>query len=763
MSGTLEKLIRNKVDKDGPGAFRSVSLSNFLTKSGHRLDTAGLVRLADTLADADLRAHLPAISSALGDIARDADGGGAEFARLACRIAGRVGRDPVQGPLRDSLRDIGSDRPELAVSAARLLVESGSAHQAAFLLGGAWRGAPAECRGITETLLRSKKGEEVAVGVRSMHIAWKRHGVPDEAHLFAALSGVAMRPDGAAAAEVLGALVDIYPKAREVDPLIEYMARRHAVCRAALAARICHPSSPFDDATALHYLAICTEGAPGFQTMHNIHMAIAGLVKRRPADAVKIIVEHLFDKRFASAAMGHALQEIGHASPRRLTAAILDKVSAEQDPVRDLFLFSVINDIAGRADPNEILDVLFDALESGGATTRPALRMINAMVTHNCDTLHDNNLASRTLSRLVRYAQMHDIDTAWLQKANHNAYLKSAAVIRRILHPPPAVDARRVLENLDMFPALKKAFGLSWFKRAAEPSSAPHPLVIYLSTLSLEKIESLLDSPQDETFNERRNRKFRLDYEPRPFEILSFLDRALALLDGAGMGRNRYVRNMKNADQFTDTLSEIALVVPFVARKHPVVLEPSVGEKQLDAAIELGPQRVLVEVFNPRMWGPVDLLDGSREIPTDRAGKKIFDKVTEQLSAVGPCTNPIIVAINTTGSEITLDTVEDYVLGPLDYTVPFDTDADRAVGGGGGGAGRDAGKCMHNLDSQTDLISAVVCFVPTMSSDLSAAARGTIVENPHARVPLSPNARDELARALQCAPPDDGGRGGEPQ
>ena len=762
MSGTVESLIREKLEREGPNAFRSVSLADFLAESGHKLVTADLVRLADRLADADLSTYLPAVSSALRSIASGDGNYDAEFARLALSIAGRVGLDPDQGPLRDSLVDIGSDRPDLAVSVAKRLVESGCTHQAAFLLGGAWRGATAECWGIAEPLLRSKDGEEVADGIRSMHVAWRRHGVPDEAALFVALSHVAMRHDGAAAAVILTALADIYPKARDVDPLIEYLARRHASCRAALAARICRHSSPFDDATALRYLAICAEAPPDFQTMHDIHMALAGLSERRPADAVKIIVGHLFDERYASAAMGHALQEIGRASPRGLTRAILDKVSAERDHVRDLFLFRAVDDISVNADPEAILDPLFDALDSGDdKAARPALYMINAMVTRNHDITQDAGLAARTLRRLVGYAQARGIDPKRATRTGCGDDLKCSSLIYHLLHPPPRVDGAVVLRNLEGFPVLKKAFKPEWIRaEIAKGDGAQHPVVALLSTISLEKIGKLHAGLPGETTDECFNRLFRLWYEMGPLEIPAFLDRALALFDANKRCVPGYVKKMKNSYQFRDTISEMALVAPFVAGGYEVELEPPVGDKRLDAAIRLGPQRVLFEVLAPRTWEPLKLLEGPRKIPQGRIGSKIFDKVKKQLPAPGTCGDPIVVAVDTSRSEATPDDAETYALGPEVQEVTINRctgeTMDCAVA-------RDVEQCMHSRDPRTDSISAVVCFEASLSCGLSASARGKVVPNPHAKVPLEEAALEALRRVLGGVPPgNDHQEGGAP-
>ena len=171
--------------------------------------------------------------------------------------------------------------------------------------------------------------------------------------MFVALSHVAMRPDGAAAAVILAALVDVYPKARDVDPLIEYMARRHASCRAALAAHIQRRSCPFDEATALRYMIMCVKGEPDPQTVNAIHMALAWLAGRDPETVIRIIVDHLFSPRCGSSAVGYALQEIGRACPGDLIVAILKKTASECTVQRQLSLPSIVNDVAMHADPKE--------------------------------------------------------------------------------------------------------------------------------------------------------------------------------------------------------------------------------------------------------------------------------------------------------------------------------------------------------------------------------------------------------------------------
>ena len=769
-------LVDEKMATDGPGAFESTSLPDFLAKSGHRLGRAGLAGVVRGLADADAHRYLPAVSSALARLAEDSAG----FAGLIAHVDGRLRGGPARELFAGALADLAAGKPGLAVRLARRLIRSGAAYPAAFLAGGAWQEYPVECGAIADTLARSKCGEEAAAGIMAMRLALKMHGIADAAAWIGTLRTVTSRPDGAAAAGAVDALVDIYPEAREAaGPLIKGLARRHATCRSRLAARI-GPYSPFDDDMAKRYLAMCAEGEPGSQNAGNINMAAAELAKRDPAAAIKIIAGRALN--YPCGSLEYALQEIGRVDPGGLVEAILDRAGACRAPASDAALASMAMKIASRADPEKIIGPLLAGLDQGGVSCRPALCMIKGVVSLDRGAAYDDGVLSRMLDGLVVYARARGIDAEWLTKKHPCARLKCAAIVERLLNPPPAADAARALQNLDMLPALKRAFGSKWVEmrvaRAAASGRTPHPLTVALSILPAGKTRLYLKGNPSGAPSETPGRgsgppigpAFLKNLEPPAvpsplahtarseslaLEFLVFLDRALALLEDAGLKTAGYARKMKNADQFLDTISEIAVVVAFAGR-YKVALEPPAGKKRLDAVIELGPQRVLVEVLGPRMWGPLDLLAGGRGVKRDRAPGRIFDKVKEQIPASGTCNDPVVVAVDTSRSEVTWCDIENYVLGPTVYTVEID----RVTGEEITSASRDAEKCMHSLDARTDSISAVVCFNLDMSADPAEAARGVIIVNPHAAVPLGPEARNAFGRVLQGSQPGGGNCGG---
>lgn len=761
-------LVDKKMAVDGMDAFESASLPDFLAESGRHLDRAGLAGVVRKLANADARRYLPAISSALAGLAEDSG----EFAGLVGLVDGRTRGSPAREQFAGALASLAAAKPGLAAGLARRLIQLGAAYPAAFLAGGAWRDDPAGCAAIAVSLARSDSGEAAAAGIVAMRVALKMHGIADASAWIGALSRAASRHGGAVAAEAVDvdadALADIYPAASgEAGPLIEGLIRGHAACRSRLAARI-QFRSPFGDDAARRYLAVCAGGDPDPLNPGGVHVATAELAKRDPGAAIRIVAGRVFEMH-PDANLGYALQEIGRVNPGGLVEAVLAEAGACRSPYRDAALDNITMDIARHAaDPEAILDPLFGALDRGGedAAYLPALRMIRAMVTRNRDTARDDVLAMKTLRRLVRHARTRGIDAERLAKKEHDADLKCAAIVDRLLHPLPAVDAGRTLQNLDAFPALKKAFGVEWVRAAATAGGrAPHPLVIALSILRPGKVgrppagpsgrepcpsdvPAPLDgpAPSPPLFVPRR--------EEIALECLAFLDGTLALLEAAGPWVAGYAKKLKNPDQFPDAISEIAIVAAF-AGEYRVEPEPSVAEKRLDAAIEIGPQRVLVEVLGPHMWGPLDLLAGGRGVPRGRVAGKIFDKVKEQIPATGTCNDPVVVAVDSSRSEVEWCDIESYVLGPAVHTAEVDRETGKKVASA---SYRDSEKCMHRLDSRTDSISAIICFKPGMSAGPAAAARGVVIENPHAAVPLDPKARDAIAGILRGAPPGGGCR-----
>ena len=338
-----------------------------------------------------------------------------------------------------------------------------------------------------------------------------------------------------------------------------------------------------------------------------------------------------------------------------------------------------------------------------------------------------------------------------------------------------ATDVELALLNLERLPALRSVFCPERVRDAAEAAAAenraPHPLVARLADIPPGTFEwywaPLFGGRCSGDLGHPLGPEVTVPPTLRPppppgcgmgsiasLEHLVYLDRALALLGAAGQRIDGYAKKMKNPDQFWDTVSEIAIVAPF-AYRCKVMLDPPAGSRRLDAAIRLGPQRVLFEVLAPHTWE--GLHPGkARKVTSNRLAAKILDKAKGQIPAPDPRGDPIVVAVDTGGSEIGWWSPKSLLLGPPIHRVTIDRGTGMQTGAS---ASRDGAKSLHCLDARTDSISAIAAFRRVEYAGPAVAVRGEVACNPHAAVPLAHEARGAIERVLRGAPPCGDGYG----
>ena len=736
-SATIDA-IRELCEKEDRKYFKTRSLAAVLEEAGCGADRNGLLSLVRQIVDADMFMCIDAVASGLQDLARDDD----EYAGLVRDVTSRMRGDLAQGTLIDALVRIGSLYPGMAVRIARRLVRSGDADSASLLAGGAWLGAPKEAGAMTNELLTSPDGKAVAAGIRCLRIGFNEHGTPDAGYVFDRAAEALDRGGGDAAGEAMEALLDTYDgKGGRAASIIEDAAKKYARCKAVLANRI-RRWSPFDDETSLRYLAACAKDWTNREVVRETHYALGKLAETSPDRVAGIVAEYMACGRYHAEYTGHVLQKVGEKRPVEMVKVLIDVARRWQHIELEMFLPNAIRDVSERADCKLVFKALLDSLGKESDADSACL-MLNAMVTKIHDVTHDDKLSRYALGRLKKRALALGIDADRITSGEKDTSLICSALIHAMRHRPPIVDYRAAIGNLDLFPTIKRLFTRDWFEKMERAGSGTHPLVALLARISSKKAGEASPLPVGESGGDRFNREFRLWYESYPELLLRALDAHLERLEKSGHGVAGYVKHMKNAEQFYDTTSEISFVASFAAR-HVVTIEPEAGAKKLDALIEIGSQSVYVEVFRPRMWRQLELLEGTRGIPTDRAGKKVFDKLKNQLAAVEGLDHAIVVAIDVSESEIRPDQIDDYVLGPLFFKFGLGPGQEKT----GGVLARDEEFSMHCRDSKTDIISAVVCFKYIMSTDGEHSIAGTIRTNPHAKVTLSRSTLREIERVL---------------
>ena len=110
------------------------------------------------------------------------------------------------------------------------------------------------------------------------------------------------------------------------------------------------------------------------------------------------------------------------------------------------------------------------------------------------------------------------------------------------------------------------------------------------------------------------------------------------------------------------------------------------------------------------------------------------ESLQDQLKELTSYEHPVIVAIDIGRSEVDYDFVEDYLFGTLKFTFYLNKETHETVGSR---VHRDESESMHHKDSETDLISAVICYKTRLYDDLLYRTEGRIFHNSYAKVPLS--------------------------
>ena len=301
--------------------FASHGLVDLLAEAGIEGGPGAIIPLVRRLTADDAYAYLAAISAGLRDAASDSD----EFALAVSGAARRMRHEAFQGPLVSALVEIGKSHPGAAAGAAARLIGLGDADFGAYLIGGAYGGAPSECDAAIERLLSSEKASDAAAAVRALRVSNAEHGSPDAGRIKAEVRRAMLRGDPAVQQEAMDALLNICSRDggdAEAESMVESMATRHRASHPILAARI-RRSSPFGDRQSLHHLWTCMAYNPDWGAVHSTYCALAGIAGREPQEASRMLL-HMFDiGRYHGALAGMVMEELGRKHAPIAIAAVL--------------------------------------------------------------------------------------------------------------------------------------------------------------------------------------------------------------------------------------------------------------------------------------------------------------------------------------------------------------------------------------------------------------------------------------------------------
>lgn len=200
--------------------------------------------------------------------------------------------------------------------------------------------------------------------------------------------------------------------------------------------------------------------------------------------------------------------------------------------------------------------------------------------------------------------------------------------------------------------------------------------------------------------------------------------------------KSKKLKNLKdglrNGSMFFDTISEIESISAFI-HDYAVEIEPKLNGKKLDLKIELNPD-IYVEVISPDMFKPLKYLDGKTLGIKNRVRGKILDELKhhfKDVNALGK--NSWVIVVDLSQSEISVDFIEDALMGSEQFTFFLNKEKGEVVGQ----SISRINDSVNDINTSIDILSAVICYKTELGNDGKFHRQGKIVVNSQAKNPLS--------------------------
>ena len=379
--------------------FAAHGLADLLGEAGAECGPDAIRALVRRLAEDDVYAFLFPISAGLRDIVPDDEG----FVHIVRRVAGKMRREALQGPIVDVLADVGRNHPAKAAGAAARLIELGDADYAAYMIGGAYVGARRECDGLVEGLFSSGSPEGAAAALRALGVASAEHGLPDAGRIRDAVKRALAHDDAGVQKEAMEALLVLCRGGdAAAGDMIEPMALDRYHSRHVLAIHIWR-DSPFDDETSLRYLRACMGYKGNRYVLHCVYWALVKIAARMPGEVAGMMIWMSNNGWYHSTLAGAVQDELGRSGAPAAVAALLE---ALQHPRGEKFaerLESAVVRIARIAGRDKVAALVLDAIDKQPAGLGPCLRVLSLLALDDWRDGGGPEFAEGVMSRLCAH------------------------------------------------------------------------------------------------------------------------------------------------------------------------------------------------------------------------------------------------------------------------------------------------------------------------------------------------------------------------
>jgi hypothetical protein len=296
------------------------------------------------------------------------------------------------------------------------------------------------------------------------------------------------------------------------------------------------------------------------------------------------------------------------------------------------------------------------------------------------------------------------------------------------------LDFDLIAKNLKTYPAIRDFLGQQWFESFIGKDNENHPLLAILSSeLDNAKLNAAVEAFQTETSDLK---KYMLSLKIRnivtPTAYLGYLDEMIKITATKSQKLKDLRDGLRNSRMFFDIFSELEAISSFI-QDYAVEIGPELDGKKLDLRIGLNPD-IYVEVISPDMFKPLKYLNGKAMGIRNRTRGKILDELKhhfKDVDALGE--TPWVIIVDLSRSEISDDFVEDALMGSEQFTLFLNKENGKVVGQ----SLSRTNDSVHDINSATDILSAVIYYKTNLGTDCKLHREGKIVTNSHAKNPLS--------------------------
>lgn len=724
--------IINEIDSKDWEYWKDRSVTEFIRSFGITINKEFTNKILHDLIDRDIFGFLYAISKLLEETASNDN----DFVDIIQKAGNKIRNDLAQGPFVNALISIGEKDLNLGLGLVVKLLEKDktSSEYGALILGGVGKKNPIDTMQKIKEFSRTDDPNKILCSVKALRVMLRDSLMNYQEKAFEILEKALQNSDLAVKGECLEAFLDFYEN--EPDTCKKHLfnlVKEHSNFRYSIAHRFwIKPIS--DSKTRLELLKICSEDDNASVRQRTLY-ALTKLVSDYPEEIMNIVMSLVIKNGYHYGDVDYLLEELGKVNFDKAMNVVRTWLEKKVPYVLSLSIPTIVKALLSKNKKDIVLPYLEAWSKIDEKHLEYSLNILLQIISGDYEKKPDGEFIENAHSFLVTIAQTKHIDLQSIYKTEPNKVMQCAEIIHKIKYYSNMLNYQIIQENLKQFPHISNLLSSNWLKQMQTENNKTHPLLKVLSrelpemSKVNETVESLLKAKDE---RDKFNQWFKLHSLLGDLLFLNNIETKIKKLLDKGFNVNNYAKNLKNEQQVDATLSEIEFITPFVDN-FTVQLEPKIDTKQLDAKIEIEGQILYVEIISPRMFKPLELLEGVRGIP-NRVKGKIYDEFKNQLIGLASLNQPIVVAVDVGKSEVNYEFVEDYLFGTLTFTMEFDKKTGTVVNSY---SKRKEEESMHNQKPEMDLISAVICYKTRLYDNFTYRMEGKIINNPHAKVPLS--------------------------